>query len=273
MNAQTGVQTTDPKSTFDVNGKPTDINAIDGIQAPRLTRAELTAKGDALYGADQKGVLIYITDASGGDALGQRVSITTVGYYYFDGTQWVKMGTVSSSSGSVPAGTIVAYAGTTAPEGWFLCDGSEVSRTAYADLFAAVQIAYGGGDGINTFNLPNANGVFLRGAGTQNIGGVTYTAATQGTPQGYATGYPTTNGFTANAAGAGQHSHHYYTPSFSQANVGGGGMAVSIWNGGYWPAVSEGVYGGDTPPHTHSISGGDSETRPGNIVVTYIIKY
>ncbi|MCO6175404.1 phage tail protein [Flavobacterium sp. NRK F10] len=265
MNAQTGLQTTDPKSTLDVNGKPTDINAIDGIQAPRLTRAELTAKGNALYGADQKGVLIYITDASGGDALGQRVNITTVGYYYFDGTQWVKVGTVSSSSGSVPAGTIVAYAGTTAPAGWFLCDGSEVSRTTYADLFAAVQIAYGVGDGINTFNLPNANGVFLRGSGTQDIGGVTYTAATQGTTQGDATKLPSTP-FTTNTTG--DH-YHSWTGYVGWNNiVAGQGPYGGFSNS--WGGSTTSTNGA----HSHSVDGGgDSETRPANIVVTYIIKY
>jgi hypothetical protein len=61
-----GINTTDPKTTFDVNGKKdgsgnlltTDIT---GMQAPRLTRAELTAKGNVLYGTDQKGALVYIT--------------------------------------------------------------------------------------------------------------------------------------------------------------------------------------------------------------------
>ena len=91
-----GVNTTTPKTTLDVNGKKdtsgnlltTDIT---GLQAPRLTRAELTAKGNTLYGADQKGALVYITDISGGDATSQRINITAPGYYYFDGTVWVKV--------------------------------------------------------------------------------------------------------------------------------------------------------------------------------------
>ena len=82
-----GINTTTPQTTLDVTA-PNDNTHIAGIQAPRLTRAELTAKGNSLYGADQKGTLIYITDVSGGDAAGQRVVVTEPGYYYFDGSLW-----------------------------------------------------------------------------------------------------------------------------------------------------------------------------------------
>lgn len=82
-----GINTTTPQTTLDVTA-PNDNTHIAGIQAPRLTRAELTAKGNSLYGADQKGTLIYITDVSGGDATGQRVVVTEPGYYYFDGRLW-----------------------------------------------------------------------------------------------------------------------------------------------------------------------------------------
>lgn len=82
-----GINTTTPQTTLDVTA-PNDNTHITGIQAPRLTRAELTAKGNSLYGADQKGTLIYITDVSGGNATGQRVVVTEPGYYYFDGSLW-----------------------------------------------------------------------------------------------------------------------------------------------------------------------------------------
>lgn len=56
---------------------------------------------------------------------------------------------------AAPVGTIVAFGGTTAPTGWLICDGSAISRTTYADLFAVIGTAYGTGDGSTTFNLPN----------------------------------------------------------------------------------------------------------------------
>lgn len=51
-------------------------------------------------------------------------------------------------------GMVMAFAGTTAPTGWLKCDGSAISRTTYADLFAAIGTKYGAGDGSTTFNLP-----------------------------------------------------------------------------------------------------------------------
>jgi microcystin-dependent protein len=65
--------------------------------------------------------------------------------------------------GEPPAGTIMAYGGTVAPTGYFLCDGSAVSRVTYANLFALLGTIYGPGDGTTTFNLPDYRGVFLRG--------------------------------------------------------------------------------------------------------------
>jgi microcystin-dependent protein len=68
----------------------------------------------------------------------------------------------------VPAGTVIAYAGPISaasppPTGWLLCDGTAVSRTTYAALFAAVGTSAGEGDGSTTFNLPDFQGRFLRG--------------------------------------------------------------------------------------------------------------
>lgn len=40
------------------------------------------------------------------------------------------------------------------PAGWLECDGSAVSRTTYAELFAAIGTDFGVGDGSTTFNLP-----------------------------------------------------------------------------------------------------------------------
>ena len=68
------------------------------------------------------------------------------------------------SEARMPAGCVTAFAGSgTAPAGWFICDGHEVSRAAYPALFAAIGVTYGDGDGSTTFNLPDFRGRFLRG--------------------------------------------------------------------------------------------------------------
>lgn len=56
-----------------------------------------------------------------------------------------------------PLGAIIPYGGTTIPEGWLECDGSAVSRTTYADLFAVLGTKFGPGDGSTTFNLPSGD--------------------------------------------------------------------------------------------------------------------
>ena len=59
---------------------------------------------------------------------------------------------------TVPSGVISAFAGSTAPTGWLICDGTAVSRSTYSALFAIVGTTYGSGDGSTTFNLPNLKG-------------------------------------------------------------------------------------------------------------------
>jgi microcystin-dependent protein len=54
-----------------------------------------------------------------------------------------------------PVGSIMMWPTDTPPTGWAVCDGSEVSRGAFADLFNVIGISYGFGNGSSTFNLPN----------------------------------------------------------------------------------------------------------------------
>lgn len=60
----------------------------------------------------------------------------------------------STQASTMPTGAVIQFAGST-PTGWLDCDGSAVSRTTYANLFAVTGTTYGTGDGSTTFNLPN----------------------------------------------------------------------------------------------------------------------
>lgn len=62
-----------------------------------------------------------------------------------------------------PAGMVAYFARNTAPNGWIKANGATISRTAYAELFAAIGTTFGSGDGFNTFRLPDLRGEFIRG--------------------------------------------------------------------------------------------------------------
>lgn len=75
-------------------------------------------------------------------------------------------GILSAGVGLPPVGSVTAFAGSTTPTGWLLCDGSAVSRTDYADLYAVIGDTYGDGDGSTTFNVPDLVDKFIEGSAT-----------------------------------------------------------------------------------------------------------
>ncbi|UBB21066.1 tail fiber protein [Stenotrophomonas maltophilia] len=101
-------------------------------------------------------------------------------------------------------GQVIMFAGKSAPAGTLLCNGAAVSRTTYADLFAAIGTLYGAGDGKTTFNLP------AMGDGTV----VTHTNSADAVG-GFTAGEVIRHAHTASSASAGNHSH--------TINVGAGG--------------------------------------------------
>jgi microcystin-dependent protein len=77
---------------------------------------------------------------------------------------------LNSSVTLVPTGAVMPFAMNAAPSGWLAANGSAVSRTTYAALFAAIGTTYGAGDGSSTFTLPDLRGYFVRGSGTNADG-------------------------------------------------------------------------------------------------------
>ena len=82
---------------------------------------------------------------------------------------------VSASTG-VPAGAIMFFGIKSIPDGWLLCNGANVSRTTYANLFAAIGTNFGFGNGSTTFTLPNLSGRFIEGTTSTGSVGNTYSA-------------------------------------------------------------------------------------------------
>lgn len=69
----------------------------------------------------------------------------------------------SLAVGGPPPGAVVWFATSAPPSGYLECDGSAISRTAYADLFAVIGTVFGSGDGSTTFDVPDLRGEFIRG--------------------------------------------------------------------------------------------------------------
>ena len=90
--SQVGINTDSPKATLDVVSSPSDITKTDGFIAPRLKGSELKVK-DALYSANQTGAIVYVTEALTSSATSPKtINVTMVGYFYFDGAVWQKIG-------------------------------------------------------------------------------------------------------------------------------------------------------------------------------------
>jgi len=101
---------------------------------------------------------------SGDGTVGQAIKTDGAGQLFFDDV---------NVSGTVPSGGIIPFAGTSAPTGFLMCDGSAVSRTTYAALYSIIGTTYGSGDGSTTFNLPDMRGAFPRGAVPSGLNAIT----------------------------------------------------------------------------------------------------
>lgn len=171
-----------------------------------------------------------------------------------------------SSGDTIPVSTVVALASSSVPSGWLECDGSAVSRTTYADLFAAISTDYGVGDGTTTFNLPDLRGEFIRGwdngKGTDSGRAIASFQDDALESHLHAAG-------TLATSSAGAHTH--------SITMGADAASGSVVDGGF-------STGGGTAStnsagaHTHTISGstgstGSTETRPRNIAMMYVIKH
>ena len=128
-NGNVGVGTGVPQAALDV------VSTTNGFAMPRMTSIQRKAIVAPIVGL-------------------QVYDINLLGFYYWDGTKW--------DCANNPAGTVQYFANTTAPNGYLVCDGSAVNRTTYAELFAAIGITYGAGNGTTTFNLPDLRGEFIR---------------------------------------------------------------------------------------------------------------
>jgi microcystin-dependent protein len=106
---------------------------------------------------------------------------------------------------AVLTGALLMWPTAAAPSGYLLCDGTAVSRTTYASLFAIVGSTFGAGDGSTTFNLPNYVNRMPIG-----VGSTAALAATGGSKDAVVVSHTHTASSTTTATDSG----HYHTGSF-----------------------------------------------------------
>lgn len=147
--------------TFGGTSDPLPIGSVVTYSGPTIPTGYLDADGSSQLRASYTDLFNVIGTTYGAGA----VPGTTFALPDFTGTytNFIIKATAAAASSTVvsetliavPLGTLQLYAGTVYPTGWARADGTAISRTTYAGLFAIIGTTYGVGDGSTTFNLPN----------------------------------------------------------------------------------------------------------------------
>lgn len=231
-----------------------------GVRSLGFIAPQIIGKGNVY--APQEGEIIYDSSDST--------------FYGRDGSGWVPLSTVSGAF--VPPGTILSFAGTTAPTGYLLADGSAVSRTTYSNLFAVIGESFGEGDGSTTFNLPDLRGRFLRGVdgGTgRDVNAATRTAMQTGGNTGNNVGSIQNDSMQShnhqwhNWTGAGTQSQFYDSNGNAQ-NMTQTGITA---NNHLLANNAGSAFDADAYTTSHFELGNSTETRPLNAYVHFVVKY
>jgi microcystin-dependent protein len=232
-----------------------------GFLPPRMN----TAQRDAIINP-AIGLFIFNTDNSCMELF------TNIGWFS-------SCNTTQNASYAIPSGTILPFAGdiSNIPNGFLLCDGSELDTNTYHELFQAVGYAWGGSN--SAFFLPDLRGQFLRGAdlGSGNDpDAASRNAAQLGGNTGVNVGSIQADQFQEHNHGGGNHSHSFSHLWISN-NTGNPDGALDSHTGGtqnrrYWRGNVTGNFTTNTSGEIIQNQGG-AETRPKNAAVNYVICY
>jgi len=159
---------------------------------------------------------------------------------------WQAIQTLLIIPPGAPTGSIVIAASSAVPDGHFEADGSAVSRTTYADLFAEIGDSFGAGDGSTTFNIPDLRGEFIRG--WDHGAGSDPNAASRA------------GGDTVGSSQNDEIKTHTHNTGLNTLN----GAAGTYFTTNHQPGAPAAVPTGST---------GGSETRPRNIAMMFCIKF
>lgn len=225
-------------------------------------------------------------------SVGDRVSVLQ------QGPTMLVIGRLVGPDGFTPIGTMLPFAGASTPAGgqWLLCNGSAVSRSTYAGLFAVCGTTYGAGNGTTTFNLPNLVDRLPMGAGSTygrgstSSGSVTLSTSNMPSHNHSVSGTADSGGshghsLSGSVGSVGDHTHGVGNQSTRSDILAGGGTTTASNGsgstgsaGGHSHSLSGSADSGGG--HTHSLSGtvgssgsGTSFTPTGPyLALTYIIR-
>lgn len=161
-----------------------------------------------------------------------------------------------AAAAEVPTGAILPYGGATAPTGYLLCDGTAVSRSTYAALFAILSTAYGVGNGSTTFNLPDLRQRFPLGKAVSGTGATL--GSTGGTIDHVHAGGSHSHGSAGlSVPSSGAHTHVTGTPVEAAADIQLGAGEAAAASPHTHNIASSGA-------HTHTLSGSTDAAGTGN---------
>jgi len=160
----------------------------------------------------------------------------------------------------VNTGLIIPWGSASVPSGFLECNGTAVSRSTYAALFAVISTTYGIGDGTTTFNLPDlTDRTVVHKSNTKNLaqtgGANTVTAA--GNVSGNLANY------TLSTAEIAAHTHTNWKLSMSLMNAQQG------QDTGYGIMSSSSTGGGGA--HTHALSGTSFTGSASSVLQPYLV--
>ncbi len=199
---------------------------------------------------------------------------TGIGYNSDDGSLTVHSdnginvtGRIQDKTGYVsPVGSVIAFAGSTAPDGWLICDGSLVSPATYPDLHDVIGNTYGSSGG--NFRVPDLGtrvpvGKYSQGSLFTDIG---------------VTGGESWHTLTVEEMPS--HEHDLASDTDSNTGLGRAQMHVSGYENGMISTYSYGIHNRVYNPsdndafRAQSTGGGQPFNKmPPYVVMNYIIKY
>lgn len=180
----------------------------------------------------------------------------------------IAIANLGNAPNPIVPGTIAYIGMISAPTGWLKANGAAISRSTYADLFAAIGTTFGAGDGTSTFNLPDLRGEFVRGHDDgRGVDAGRVFGSWQNSDN-------KSHNHTGSTTSDGWHDHsvpgYFVTPwTMYDGDVDGSSRAT-----GYDKAtMGGGTYGNGTHAHSFTTTTSGSDAKPRNVAMLACIKF